>query len=629
MALVTTQSKPFIQLVDLQQKSLATLNDIKDSVGKTADAKVNTVQVAQLDQLKKLLDVQRDSYTLARRSSDIALTSFAELIKSTRQVKSFGERIKDMGRQVSDAMNPTALSKKLFGAFNVGGVFNKKLSALDYMEKRKAVGDKGPDLKERAKAYASNMAAGQQAQGQIDRMKRKGASDSDIASGQKGINALSKVKAAAHNVAALNQGIMPGGRSGQDASNPMGGNNAIKSTPLVQLPSDKGQVAQSTTDILAEQQVNRENQLEQTKQLQFQTDLLSQIAANTALMAGRRGSAAGGAEDTGTAASGGSDKTGGGGKLGGALKGIGSGIGSIGKGVGAAIGGVFSGVMQGIADGIAAFGQGKVLKGVAVLGLMTGVMWGFTEVVKKWEDINWETITNAGIALMGLVGIGFVAGKAFEGLLLGAAGLAALGGAVWVIGKGMETMGDGIKNFVDGLERLTSLKAQGLFDVAAGLTALGAAFAAFGAGQIAAGVGNLVTRFLSIGSDSPVEQLLKIGNAGEGVQKAATGLDLLGKTVHKFANLDPNSMKPLREFPWEQATKFVAAGGAMSLQGAKVYDASKGNADGQAAVNAQSNKPASTNVSTAVQNNTTNNSVVKLPARNTESSYSSYARSRF
>ena len=54
MALVTTQSKPFVQLVDLQQKSLKTLLDIKDSVAQTANAKTSLVQSAQLDQLKKL-----------------------------------------------------------------------------------------------------------------------------------------------------------------------------------------------------------------------------------------------------------------------------------------------------------------------------------------------------------------------------------------------------------------------------------------------------------------------------------------------------------------------------------------------------------------------------------------------
>ncbi len=627
MALVTTQSKPFVQLVDLQQKSLNTLNDIKDSVSKTADSKVSRIQSDQLDQLKKLLDVQRDSLALNKKAAD--KKDMGEISKSMKNWKTWGDKIKDMTRAASDAMNPTNISKKLFGAFNVGGIFNKKIAALDYVQQRKAVGDTGKDVGKRGKQYADSLYRGLRAQDQLDKMRAAGASDEDIKSTKKGRSVLRAVGKSERELGTLSSGKSLDSKSPQDASNKMGGNVAGKSAPLGKTPSDKGKIAQSTTDVLAEKQSGMEQQLEGLRQSKMQTDLLAQIAANTAAMR-PGGSSAGGKEDSGK--SGGA--TGMMAGIGKGIKGIGAAASGVGKGlaaVGLGIGQFFTGVMQGIADGIAAFGSGKTLKGVAVLGLLTGVMWGFTEVIKKWADTDWDTITKAGIALMGLVAIGFVAGKAFGGLMLGALALGALGAAVWVIGAAMDKMGDGLQNFVDGLERLSNIQAGALWDVAGGLTALGAAFAVFGAGQAAAGLGSFVGNLLTkvSGGKSPVDQIVDIGNAGPGVQQAATGIQSLADAMKAFGGLDKDALKPLKQFPWDEATKFVAAGGSMSANGAKVEAKSKANADSKAAVDGAKGAGGNTNVSTAVQSNTTNNQVIKLPSRNTESSYSSYSRSRY
>ena len=625
MALVTTQSKPFIQLVDLQQKSLNTLNDIKDSVSKTADSKVSRIQSDQLDQLKKLLDVQRDSLSLNKKAAD--KKDMGEISKSMKNWKTWGDKIKDMTRAASDAINPTNISKKLFGAFNVGGIFNKKIAALDYMKTRQAVGDTGKDLGKRSKQFADSTFRGLRAQDQLDKMRAAGASDDDIKSTKKGRAALRAVSKSERELGQLAQGQALDSKSAQDAANKMGGNTAGRSAPLPKTPSDKGNIPQSTTDVLADQQSAHETQVETLRQNKLQTDLLSQIAVNTsALRPG--GSSAGGKEDSGKSAGmmdgvGKSIKG-----IGSAMKGIGSGAAAIGLGIGK----FFTGIMQGIADGIATFGDGKVLKGVASMGLITAVMWGLSEVVNKWADIDWDTITKAGLSLMGLVAIGFVAGKAFGGLMLGALALGSLGAAVWVIGAAMDKMGDGLQNFVDGLDRLSQINAQALWDVAGGLGALSLAFASFGAGQAAAGLGSFVGNLLTkvSGGKSPVDQIVDIGNAGPGVQQAATGIQSLADAMKAFSGLDKDSLKPLKQFPWDEATKFVAAGGSMSANGAKVEAKSKANADGQAQVNATAAKGGGTNnVSTAVQNNTTNNQVIKLPSRNTESSYSAYSRTRY
>lgn len=443
-----------------------------------------------------------------------------------------------------------------------------------------------------------------------------GMSDEDIKQTQKGSDLFKKRNDNLADYQKYNIGL------GVKVAKPDSGDQ--RSAGLVQTPSDKGAVSQSTTDVLAEQQQSKENQLESIRILNLQTDLLQQIANNTSK--GGDNSAAGGAEDAG-------NNAGGLGDFAKSLKGIGSALGGIGKGVGiavgGAIGGIFAGIMMGISDGIKAFANIKVIAGVAVLGLLTGVVWGMSKALENFQDLDWETLAKAGTVIGGLILAGAGAGAIAPLLGVGALALGGLAASVWAIGEAMQTMGDGLESFTTGLERLSNIDGDALFGVAAGLKELAWAMAGFGAGQAVEGLGNLVSRFLSIGTDSPIEQLIKIGTVGSGVIDAAVGLDKLGDTISKFSKLDPDSMDAINQFPWDKATKFVSAGGSMQVAGAKVYNASKENADKQADVEGQFRAPQQASVSAAVQNNTTNNQIIKMPARNQESSQSKYLSARY
>jgi hypothetical protein len=59
---------------------------------------------------------------------------------------------------------------------------------------------------------------------------------------------------------------------------------------------------------------------------------------------------------------------------------------------GGGLGAGISSTLRGIAQGIAAFGNPKVLAGVAVLGLMTGVVWLLSKALGGFADLSWETI---------------------------------------------------------------------------------------------------------------------------------------------------------------------------------------------------------------------------------------------
>jgi hypothetical protein len=565
------------------------------------------------------LELQKDQAAFLKKISDGQNKQIEALQKGNKDWKGVGDKFKDLKRNVADALDPNTIKKAMLGPFSMFKGARNKMEDLDYVKRMKALGsDKSnkelrTDAKTRRVAKEDALRAGDE----VDRLRKMGASDEQInasAAGKKRNAALAK----------MNSMDKVGGVS--DANNKMGGNVAFKSVPLAKTPSDKGQVAQSTTDLLADQQASKENQSEMLRLVNGQLGLLQQIADNTAMSAGVAPSGAGGGKvatkpqsGIGKLASGISDTMGA----------LGSGVSAIGKGIGDGIGAIFKGILGGLSEGIKMFASAKTVAGIAVMGLLTAVVWGMSKALENFANLDWETLGKAGITIAALIGAGALAGSIAPLLGLGALALAGLGASVWVIGEAMQSMGEGLNAFTDGLERLAAIDGSNLLSVAGGVAALGAAIAAFGAGQAVAGLGTLVGNLLTIGQDSPVEQLIKIGTVGAGVKDAADGLTSMSGAMKEFAKVDSNSMKAVKDFPWEQATKFAAAGGSMSVGGASVYNASKGNADEQAKVDGKKGGGAIVNAPTSNVSNSNQTNVIKPPVRNNESSYNRYLMTRF
>ena len=615
--------KTIATVLDQQSQALQQIQtnsaDVQDDKSSGGSAQLIAIQIARAQ-----LAFQKESNDYLKKINMSSNKQIEALQKSNKDWKGFGDKFKDFKTKMSDAFDINTIKKKLLGPFSMFKGARDKMEDIDYVKRMKALGSTKSNKELKADAAASRGAKEDalRAQDKIARLKKLGASDQQI----------SQSDAAQQRNAALNtynQLQQVNGKSSRDAANPMGGNTQGTIAPPLLSDAQNKMGGNTIQNPLNQAQDASENQAETLRNIQQQTDLLAQIAGNTALMAGKRSSAAGGKEDIGLSAGGGQNN---GRMLNGisdSMSKVGDAVGGLGKGIGSAIGGVFSGIMQGIADGIAAIGSAKTLKGIAAVGLLAGVLYGFGQALDSFSQLDWDTI-NTGLITIGLVvAATALAGKFADKILIGAGALGIMALAIGGLGLAFDAVADAFNGFVDGIDRLSKIGFDGLVGVAGGLMALSAAMVAFGAGQAAAGLGTLVGNLLTVGQDSPITQLERLANMGDGLNSAADGISAIAKAMVGFADVDKGAIDALNDFPWLRATAFVAAGGAMSVGGSSVYATSKTNADNQAKVEGQSGKGAAIVNAPTTTNNNTQTNVIKPPVRNSESSYNKYLSRRF
>lgn len=593
-------------VLDQQQQTLATLTDssaqVQDSKSNGGGSQLIAIQIARAQ-----LQLQKESNQFLKDIKDRQDKQVDALQKSNKDWKGFGDKVKDLKRNMSDAFDVNNIKKKLLGPFSMFKGARDKMEDLDYVKRMKALGStkSTKELREDAKTQRGHKENVLRAQDDIDRLKRMGASDDQI-------NKSDAMKQRNASLASYNSLNNAAGKSAKDAANPMGGNVAATSAPLPKTPSDKGTLAQSTTDMAADQQAAHENQVEMLRQVSLQTDLLQAIVNNTASKSDN--SSAGGKEDKGGGDSGGGIL----GSVGLGLSALGSGMKSLGTGAGKGI----EAFLRGLARGAAALANPVTLVG---LGAFTLAFMGIGKAL-QWAAPAIEAIAPVLMKVADVIGNVFITAIQAIPDVIGAIGDVIIG----VVGAITDAITGVLDSVVTSVERLGAVSGDNLMGVGAGLLAVAGGLAAFGAGTALAGLGSLVGSLLTIGQDSPIDQLQRLANMGTSLNDAANGINAIGQAMQSFGNIDKKQMDAINDFPWLKATAFVAAGGAMSAGGAKVYNASKGNADESAKVDASANKGGGTSIQkNVVQQNNNQTNVGKPSLRNTESSYSKYLSARY
>ena len=276
------------------------------------------------------------------------------------------------------------------------------------------------------------------------------------------------------------------------------------------------------------------------------------------------------------------------------------------KGVDGPLGGV-GGVIKNIGKGFKYLGDNlrAIAKGALAMGLMGASLIPFALAAVKFNDVEWESLAKAGVALVGLAGIGFLLGKASGSMVIGAAAIAILGGALWLAGKGFQqfaeldwkTIGMGLVAIaglgaiaaVMGLAApliITGAFAIGALGVAlipfafaaqmaapamteiaeafnlfkdvpiSSMFAIPAALAAVGAALVAMSAGNFVSGILDgigklFGNESPIDKIVRLAESAPNVIALGSAMRGFGDDVDAMMNgldrIDPSKVDKLGE----------------------------------------------------------------------------------
>lgn len=290
MTVITASPKGFQKLLDLQQQSLTTLNSIQDILSVNTDSVTQQLLQNQLDLMNQMSDAQQKQLNVETDTRDASLkiqsqtakevSEFAETLKNWR---TFGDDLHDMKKGFTDAFSGGQLGTSLMKAFNVGGVFDKKIRRDEFVKSQQAMGS-NKDIKDLRKDFEIALKISKQIadnEKSISDLKKvlgrgKDVSDDQLAQTDQGKALLGKRGDLSGSYAAVDSSASLFGKGGFSGDEP--------SAPLPKTPSDFGQVSKSTSTLAAETAAQKEHDNETLKAMQAQTDLLQLISDNVALM---------------------------------------------------------------------------------------------------------------------------------------------------------------------------------------------------------------------------------------------------------------------------------------------------------------------------------------------------------
>lgn len=194
----------------------------------------------------------------------------------------------------------------------------------------------------------------------------------------------------------------------------------------------------------------------------------------------------------------------------------------------------------GLSNILGDIGSPKVLLGAAALVGIASALWIAGKAIKDFAAIKWEDMGKAAAAIVGLGVAGAAAGAFAPGILLGAAALAAMGGALWVIGKAMQAVGPGLTSLSSGFAAFGAIDGSNLLNVAAGVAALGGALAVFSAASAVAGVGGVVSNITnglaSLTGGDVMSKLKDFAALGSSLQQGVSAINSVSASLTSLSS---------------------------------------------------------------------------------------------
>jgi hypothetical protein len=588
---------------DIKEALIAQLQDKQFNEAKQEAIKLKEQEKIKIKEANAAL---KENLQLRKEESK----AIANIAKGMETFQTMGDRLRDQGKKLKDNFGSmSALKVTALKAFNIGGIFNKSIAKEKFIQTQRKLGSEDDRSTLAGKFETANKTAKEikKNEAELSQFKKDtGMSEADLAKTKEGKRLLGKRDQLSDTYA---QADLKAG--------------LVKRESPTQEHADAG--------------VAEERQMEQAKHEAKMDDLFVKIEQNTRgdSPAQKAKPAEGGKEGGGLLAG---LMSGGAGKALDGMKKFGIGLLAIGAAlfVAAKAFQEFGEVeWESIGKGMVALGglvlaalaldkvKGNIIAGAAALGVLALATWAIGAALGTFAELDWETIGKGMVAIAGLGVIGAVAGLAAPLIAAGGAALLVMGAALFVIGEAMQAVGKGFAEMADGLEKIGKLDGSNLLLVGAGLGAIGAGMAALGVGQAVAGVSNLVTGFLSAatGQKTPVEQIMMLGEKGELINQAGTGVVNIAKGLSMFSSVDPEKIKAIAALPIDK----IAAMGAALRPANAVEGGSRANADANAAASGGAGNK--TNIVNApVSNTSRTTNVIKPSVRNNESSNAVYGR---
>ena len=177
---------------------------------------------------------------------------------------------------------------------------------------------------------------------------------------------------------------------------------------------------------------------------------------------------------------------------------------------------------------------GPILVGSFAMLILAGALWVMGAALLMFNEINWESLGKAAVALLGLAGIAALLGLMVIPIMLGAWAMGILSAALLLFAVATIPLAATGPKTLEFLEGLMTLDGGLLRDAATGIGAIGAALALFGVGSLVAGIGAF------FGGD-PVKHFKRFAEIGPDLKVASEAITHIAESVNLFGEIKTES----------------------------------------------------------------------------------------
>jgi len=194
----------------------------------------------------------------------------------------------------------------------------------------------------------------------------------------------------------------------------------------------------------------------------------------------------------------------------------------------------------------------NVFIGAGAIAALGAAMWIAGKGFAAFNDVNWESMAKAGIAIGVLAAAAFGLSLIAIPVAIGAAVIAGLGVAVGIFGLGAMVGAIAMDMLSAALAKIGVIDGGNLIAIGGGLAAIGAGMVVFSAGAIVGTASSVITGLMSLfGAKSPLDRIMEFVPYADKISLIGTGIKNFGDGITSvtasLTNFDTDKFSTLKE----------------------------------------------------------------------------------